>query len=183
MRLMKKKLNIFVALVASSCLAIFLVAGHLQQVSAKTTSFQMTSSSDAITSKQRFDEKNASQVADDKSGEGTFLLAQTFVDLTGDWQCNDGGIYYLRRRGTELFWYGERTPTNSSFSNVYRGTPSLSDFFVGSQIAGNWIDVPKGTVASGGILNLRIDSPTQLTRISATGGFGGSVWTKIRSGF
>ena len=184
MKFLKKKLKIFVALVASTCLAILLIGGHLQQVSAKTTGFQMTSSSGAaITREQSFDESNASQLADDKSSDASFLLAQTSVDLTGDWQCNDGGIYYLRQRGTEVFWYGERTPTNPNFSNVYRGVNSLSGFFVGSQITGNWVDVPKGVIASGGTLNLRIDSPTQLTRISATGGFGGSVWTKLRSGF
>lgn len=184
MKFLKKKLKIFVALVASTYLAILLVAGHLQQVSAKTTGFQMTSSTAAaISSKQSFDENNASQLADDKSGDASFLLAQTFVDLTGDWQSNDGGTYYLRQRGSELFWYGEGTPISPAFSNVYRGVRSSFGFFVGSEITGNWIDVPKGVVAGSGTLNLRIDSPTQLRTISVTGGFGGSVWTKIRSGF
>jgi len=48
--------------------------------------------------------------------------AIVFADLTGKWSCNDGGTYYMRQLGKEVFWMGERAPTNPSWSNPNRAT-------------------------------------------------------------
>lgn len=42
------------------------------------------------------------------------LPALAFADLTGKWSCNDGGNYYMRQLGKEVFWFGERSPTAPS---------------------------------------------------------------------
>ncbi|XHR81307.1 MAG: hypothetical protein ACFKPT_24255 [Gloeotrichia echinulata GP01] len=96
-----------------------------------------------------------------------------FIDLTGKWQGNDGGIYYLRQLNNKLWWYGEKSATNPNWSNVFEGT--IGD----SKISGKWADVPKGLILQNGDLVVRITSANHLKAISKTGGFGGSEWTRI----
>jgi len=70
-----------------------------------------------------------------------FLLltpASALADLTGKWDADDGGAYYLRQIGNQLHWYGERFPTHTRWSNVFHGDIN------GNRIDGRWVDVPKG---------------------------------------
>ncbi|MEH2337517.1 hypothetical protein [Nostoc sp.] len=92
------------------------------------------------------------------------------INITGKWQANDGGTYYIRQIGNQVWWYGEYSPTNPAFSNVFNGTIN------NNQINGNWADVPKGSTLSNGSLQLKIDSYNRIEAVSQTGGFGGSVW-------
>ena len=94
------------------------------------------------------------------------------VSLTGRWSANDGGTYYLRQVGSELWWYGQSGDGGQSWSNVYQGT------IQGEQITGSWADVPHGRIQSSGVMSLAINNPNQLTATNRTGGFGGSVWTR-----
>jgi len=94
------------------------------------------------------------------------------IDLTGEWNCDDGGKYYIRQFGTIVWWYGEHDPNNPDWSNVMRGTIS------GNIINADWTDVPKGTIMQYGILKLQIESNNRISAISKTGGFAGSVWTR-----
>lgn len=94
------------------------------------------------------------------------------ADLTGVWNCDDGGMYYIRQFGTTVWWYGERDPNTPDWSNVMRGTIS------GSTINADWTDVPKGNVMQYGLLTLQILSNNRIVALSKTGGFAGSVWTR-----
>ncbi len=94
------------------------------------------------------------------------------IDLTGEWSCDDGGLYYLRQFGTTVWWYGEHDPNAPDWSNVMRGTIS------GSTINADWTDVPKGSVMQFGNLKLQIVSNNKIVAISKTGGFAGSTWTR-----
>ncbi|MCK9441920.1 MAG: hypothetical protein M0Q13_10935 [Methanothrix sp.] len=94
------------------------------------------------------------------------------IDLTGVWNCDDGGIYYVRQLGSTVWWYGELDPNAPNWSNVMRGAIS------GNMINADWSDVPKGSVMQNGNLVLQIASNNKLVAISKTGGFGGSVWTR-----
>jgi len=98
--------------------------------------------------------------------------ATTALDLTGVWNCDDGGKYYVRQLGTTVWWYGENSPNSPSWSNVMRGTIS------GNMINADWCDVPKGGILSSGNLVLQVVSGNQLMAVSKTGGFGGSTWTR-----
>ncbi|MEA5449632.1 hypothetical protein VB780_13690 [Leptolyngbya sp. CCNP1308] len=102
--------------------------------------------------------------------------------ITGIYSCNDGGSYYVRTisdaDGQRLFWFGESA--DGRFSNVHigvlRAVPSRPGAFLIDD--GLWFDVPKGSIASSGKLDLRLENGT-IQKLQATGGFGGSQWKKI----
>lgn len=103
------------------------------------------------------------------------LIAQAVrVNLNGRWRGNDGGTYYLKQIGNELWWYGESRDRGASWTNVFHG-------YIGRrEVAGKWVDVPKGRVRQAGDMTVEIVSRNQLRAVRKTGGFGGSVWTRIR---
>jgi hypothetical protein len=96
------------------------------------------------------------------------------ADLTGEWTCDDGGRYYLREVGSTLHWYGERGATSPDWSNIYEGR------IQGTQIRGDWVDVPKGRTSSRGVLHLQIrENGNVLVATHKTSGFGGSRWVRV----
>jgi hypothetical protein len=98
--------------------------------------------------------------------------AQAASDLTGIWKCNDGGKYFLRQVGVDLWWLGESQDKGGIWTNVYQGK------IQGTQIRGRWADVPQGQTMNSGEMILQINNANQLTAVSKTGGFGGSLWTR-----
>jgi hypothetical protein len=94
------------------------------------------------------------------------------LDLTGVWNCDDGGKYYIRQLGNDIWWYGEKDPNTPDWSNVMHGTLS------GNTITADWADVPKGNVMQSGTLTLNVVSSNEIAAIQKTGGFAGSSWTR-----
>jgi hypothetical protein len=103
-------------------------------------------------------------------------------DLTGKWDCDDNGTYYIRQIGDELWWKGEskdRDPDNKKkvFANIFHGT------IRGDKIVGSWADDPAGETNSSGTLTLEIEGKgegVKLKKTKETGGFSGSNWTPRR---
>lgn len=94
-------------------------------------------------------------------------------DLTGVWRGNDGGTYYVRQIGNNVWWYGEAS--NGQWSNIFHGALD------GDWLEGFWLDVPKGRDRDNGGLRLRLISQSEFRREQKTGDdFGGSRWTRIR---
>ena len=89
------------------------------------------------------------------------------IDVTGVFQCNDGGTYYVRVVGDQMWWYGEN---GNYWTNVFEGTIS------GNTATGTWADVPKGQNRGYGLMTVYISAPNLFYAIYKTGGFGGSVW-------
>jgi hypothetical protein len=89
--------------------------------------------------------------------------------LTGTWQgVEDGGIYYLRSIGRELWWYGEKSPRGPVWSNVALGS------IIGDNLNLRWFDVPKGQTSSQGTLSLKVDNNgNRLTVQGSPGNFAG----------
>lgn len=93
-------------------------------------------------------------------------------NISGMWIANDGGHYFMRRVGKNIWWLG----VGPGFKNVFKGT---TDF---STITGEWADVDP--IRGSGTLTLKIHGEIgkgirQLERISSTGdGFGGARWGK-----
>jgi hypothetical protein len=98
------------------------------------------------------------------------IVKSRATDLTGKWQCDDGGTYYIRQMGDDVMWFGEKTP---DWSNVANGT--LDD----NILILKWKDVPKEKSNGSGVLVLEVsDNDKTLTAKSKTGGFSGTVWHK-----
>jgi hypothetical protein len=97
--------------------------------------------------------------------------------LTGVWEADDNGIYYLRETADgRLWWFGSDVgrSTGNTFSNVAVGQ------IEGDVIQLEWADVPYGTLLNRGSLTLQVSADGHtLTTIDATGGFGGSTWTLL----
>ncbi|MFQ5648578.1 MAG: hypothetical protein ACE5IY_01430 [bacterium] len=93
------------------------------------------------------------------------------ADLSGQWHCNDGGTYFLRQVGDELWWYGQSPDGGKSWSNVFHGELN------GNQIVGKWANVPHGRTQNAGEMTLEIvDGKLKATR--RTGDFGGNEWSR-----
>ncbi|MEM9537510.1 MAG: hypothetical protein AAGA40_17770, partial [Cyanobacteria bacterium P01_E01_bin.45] len=109
-------------------------------------------------------------VDDFQFSQGT--TAPVTQDLSGRWTGDDGGTYYLRQIDNTLWWYGESGDGGSTWTNVFKGE------IQGSQIIGEWSDVPKGRINQAGDMELQIESSARLIAARKTGGFGGSTWSR-----
>jgi hypothetical protein len=95
------------------------------------------------------------------------------ANLTGRWDANDGGVYFLRQVGNQIYWYGRQNAIPPAWSNVFHGT------FKGKTIEGRWADVPLGAHMGTGTLKLKLDACAEyMTATRQTGGFGGTKWSK-----
>ena len=95
-------------------------------------------------------------------------------NLTGIWKCNDGGKYYVRQVGSDVWWLGKSgdTEPGANWTNVFHGQ------LAGALLNGNWADVPHGRIMSGGLMKIQVVNPNNFKAIDRSGGFGGSVWTR-----
>lgn len=96
-------------------------------------------------------------------------------DMNGIWHANDGGRYFVRQVGNDIWWVGMSGDNGDTWTNVFRGSRK------GNVIVGQWADVPKGRVRSSGDLHLRVEGVTAIlgfSRTYVTGGFGGSRWSQ-----
>jgi hypothetical protein len=105
-------------------------------------------------------------------------------ELTGTWQGNDSGVYYIRQVGECVWWFGTEVRDiqpgvagQGGFANVASGR------MVGTQLDLEWADIPLGNILNGGGLTFVYDTTTNtLTLTEQRGGgqaFGGSVLTRI----
>ena len=103
-------------------------------------------------------------------------------NVTGVWECNDSGIYYVRNLGREVWWFGRGVHPHQSFANVAYGQVEG----VGAEtriLKLRWADVPAGTTNIYGRLVLQLNFSIQRNRVThmtateSSGLFGGSHWT------
>jgi hypothetical protein len=78
------------------------------------------------------------------------MAGADYYDLTGVWKTSGGVTFYVRQLGNEIWWFGQRTPTNPLWTNVARGTLD------GNLVHVKWVDVPMGGTRNQGTLTLRI---------------------------
>jgi len=78
-------------------------------------------------------------------------------ELTGAWQGDDSGVYYIRQVGDCVWWFATELETfdgslgQSGFANVATGRVN------GAGIEVEWADLPMGDVLNGGGLSLVYD--------------------------
>ncbi|WP_373524933.1 hypothetical protein [Nostoc sp.] len=105
-----------------------------------------------------------------KLAKPSITVAQA-SSMTGVWNCNDGGVYFIRQVGNQMWWYGQSSDGGTSWSNVFHGT------ITGNKILGRWADVPKGDIRGYGAMTLKI-SGNRIQKISGGQNFGGTVWSR-----
>ena len=110
-----------------------------------------------------------------------FTVQEPTISLTGVWECDDGGLYYLRQGpDRSVIWAGLHDSgfhKGLDFTNVFHGWLTAD----GRALAGDWVDVPRGATANSGTLAVGILDDAdgfRLVRVDdeTTGGFGGRVW-------
>jgi hypothetical protein len=114
------------------------------------------------------------------------LIGKCPQDLTGKWNGNDGGTYYIRQERTddktnlpviEVMWFGTSgLQEGATFANVFNGKRD------GDTITGKWADIPMGKVMQQGEISFTCTQEggiDKLKRKSQTGGFGGTEFSKL----
>jgi hypothetical protein len=105
--------------------------------------------------------------------------------LTGAWEGNDNGVYYIRQVGDCVWWFGtevdELAPAGQGgFANVASGRID------GTRIELEYVDIPLGTTMGGGGLTfVYYEELDQLALIEQRGDwlpFGGTRLTRIQPG-
>lgn len=110
------------------------------------------------------------------------------VELTGAWAGDDGGIYYVRQRGSVVWWNGMASRDGApvelgrEWNNVGRG--EIKDLM----LVADWVDVPRGGIDGYGTVTFKIGADStgniQLTKTSDVGtGRGDTLWTRCQPGF
>lgn len=101
--------------------------------------------------------------------------------LTGAWQGDDDGVYYIRQVGRCIWWFGtsltEIEPgvtEQPGFANVAAGRLD------GDEIELEWADVPVGDILGGGGLTLSVDESGDVLTITANHGNWGFGATVLR---
>jgi len=98
------------------------------------------------------------------------------ASLTGIWTGSDGGTYFVRQNGDDVWWFGRSADGGAAWTNVFHGTID------GDIVEGLWSDVPLGAERQNGALDLQIVSDDHLTRTRQTGNFSGKEWTRGDAG-
>lgn len=106
-----------------------------------------------------------------------------YMGLTGTYNSNDGGRYYVKQNGPlTIYWAGlSGGGAGTAFTNIFKGTAPASAI-PSTTFAGQWCDVPRGTILNCGTLSIRMTSPTTFARVTDggyLGSFGGSQWIKL----
>lgn len=113
-----------------------------------------------------------------------FRLPRAQANLTGAWAADDVGTYYIRQIGDTVWWLGLSRDRGQTFANVFQGTIPRSVTPGGFTIAGEWADIPLGSLRGNGTLRLHgqpfgASSAIALDKLSFSGGFGGAKWEKL----
>ncbi|HTK44582.1 MAG TPA: hypothetical protein VL749_04415 [Patescibacteria group bacterium] len=110
------------------------------------------------------------------------------IDLTGTWDGDDDGVYYLRQLGDEIWWLGMSglggplVARGTDWTNVYHGT------LAGGTVTGTYADVPGGKIQDSGPVVLKLTSTSgggiSLVRTDPllSTGFGGTLLTPCTLG-
>jgi hypothetical protein len=110
------------------------------------------------------------------------------IDLTGTWNGDDEGVYYLRQLGDQVWWLGMSglgeplVSRGSDWTNVYLGTLS------GDTVTGTYADVPQGKILDKGpvVMKLTRTSAGEISLVRTDPvletGFGGTMFTPCQLG-
>jgi hypothetical protein len=113
------------------------------------------------------------------STQARALCSFPFTNLIyGVWKGNDGGTYYMRQIGGDVWWLGQSADGGKSFTNVFHGQVH------GNKLTGGWLDLPRDAGAkptNAGMVEMQIDDPTapkKITKLPSPTGPAASRWER-----
>jgi hypothetical protein len=133
----------------------------------------MASANESIVDAEGPFSSGASELAKPNTADVSRAGGTEGQNLTGQWSGSDGGTYFIRHVGNQLWWFGQSSDNGATFSNVFNGT------VLGNQVMGEWSDVPPGKSQNAGYISLQIIDANHLQAVTQTGGFGGSKWERL----
>jgi len=98
----------------------------------------------------------------------------TGLDLTGTWNSDDGGAYYIKQHGHIVWWNGENSATGPAWANVARGI--LSNCVLTLEYS----DVPKGSATGFSTLVLEVLSNDEMVAREKPQSYSGSHWWRVQ---
>jgi len=97
----------------------------------------------------------------------------TNTAISGVYTCSEGGTYYVKSDGKNLYWVGESADGGKSWTNIFIGKVE------GSKVKGKWYDLPKGRNGGSGDLEVLLAADCMsFNWVEGTGGFGGRQWKR-----
>jgi microsomal dipeptidase-like Zn-dependent dipeptidase len=149
--------------ILSRYIASFLVCAFVLSASIARAQTQATSTNS--------NETDYTVATDTEPSAEPAAAAPVAAELSGYYQADDGGAYYIRQIGTKVYWFGE--DPDGSYANVLLGMVS------GNKINARWWDVPKGKAKGLGEIVIEIrDNGATLVKLSSTAPFGVKVLKK-----
>src|SRR5437763_5243311 len=101
---------------------------------------------------------------------GACASAAAAKELNGYYEADNGGAYFIRQIGDDVYWFGE--DPNGAWANVLVGTIN------GNKITARFWDVPKGKTLGMGEMVLQIQNDDSLIKLSSSTPFGTKSWKK-----
>ncbi|MFI5980839.1 hypothetical protein ACIBEA_08205 [Streptomyces sp. NPDC051555] len=102
--------------------------------------------------------------------------------LTGLWLGDDKAIYYVRHHLGRIWWIGLSADSPLGADEFHPGVRFANVFcgrMAGDIVLGEWADTPRGGMPQNGIIDLVVDSDSQMRAVHEVGGFGGRLWRRV----
>jgi len=94
------------------------------------------------------------------------------AQLSGVWQTDAGGCYYLIQDGNEV-WWSSTIQSGSQPYNVFHGV------IAGNTLTGIWCDMPANPNRGyGQSISLNIENNNRMVKTASSVSYAGSVWTR-----
>lgn len=104
--------------------------------------------------------------------------------LTGLWLGDDKAVYYVRHHLGKVWWVGLSADSPLGVDDFHPGVRFANVFcgrLLDNIIIGEWADTPRGGMPQNGIINLAVESDSEMRVVNEVGGFGGRSWRRAES--
>jgi hypothetical protein len=96
------------------------------------------------------------------------------VDLTGIWECTDGGLYYITQKGNIVAWFAKSRDESSKWAQVGWGTANYGTLNM------EWMDVPLERRNANGALSIKYTND-MMTTLQSDSEY--KQWTRYKGEF
>ncbi|MCB0524555.1 MAG: hypothetical protein H6576_00105 [Lewinellaceae bacterium] len=90
------------------------------------------------------------------------VFASSPPNITGVYISDDGGAFYIRQKGNDVYWFAEHP--GKKYAHVFYGKMD------GNRLTGNWYSVPKYGKAENGILRINLEEGGKLLTVTQSTG-------------